>query len=166
MKRQLAPLIVAFYFFLWVGGNGGAAAKNSTRVLSLCELVDNWKDYNQQEVRVRAIYVVGAEQTVLYDPACRGGEDLTYVEFRPHAKGATKKLDQLVAKRRSGWKRAWVILDGVFYGPEPFENVDPKLPESVRVPLEKSHRRYGHMDSLDTMLQVTRVVGATAVADE
>jgi hypothetical protein len=137
----------------------GTDRKPAPRVLSLCELVDNWKDHNGREVRVRAIYAIGAEQTVLYDPACRGGKDQTYVEFRPHAKGVTKRLDKLVAKGR----RAWVILDGVFFGPELYKNVDPKLPPSIRERLEKSPRRYGHMDSLETMISVTRVVEASEV---
>jgi hypothetical protein len=134
---------------------GGTAPKE--RVLSLCELVDNWKDYNRQQVRVRAIYAVGAEQSVLYDPACRDGKDLTYVEFRPHAKGPTRKLDKIVARGR----RAWVIFEGVFYGPELYENVDPNLPPAIRERLEKSPRHYGHMDSMETMISVTRIVEAS-----
>ena len=142
-----------------LGPYAGTDGKAAPRVLSLCELVDNWKDHNRREVRVRAIYAVGAEQTVLYDPGCRGGKDLTYVEFRPHTRRATKRLDQLVAKSR----RAWVILDGVFYGPELYRNVDPKLPAPIRERLEKSPRRYGHMDSMETMISVTRIVTATEV---
>jgi hypothetical protein len=103
---------------------------------------------------VRAIYEVGAEQTWLYDPACRNGEALIDVSFGQHAKGAAKRLDGISAKH----PRAWVILEGVFYGPEPFDKIDPKLPASIKERLEKSHKRYGHMDSFDAMIEVTRVV--------
>jgi hypothetical protein len=130
-------------------------------VLNLCDLVDNWKKYHGHKVRVRAIYEVGAG-TWLYDPTCRNGEALTDVSFRGHTKGATKRLDRIAAKDR----RAWVILEGVFYGPAPFDNIDPKLPAKLREWLEKSHKRYGHLDSFDTMISVSRVVETTKVADD
>ena len=158
MKTQFAMLAVLLSLSA-VGAYAGTENKPVPRVLSLCEVVNNWKDHNRQEVRVRAIYAIGAEQNVLYDPSCRDGKDLTYVEIGPHTRGATKKLDQLVAKS----KRALVIFDGVFYGPELYTNVDPKLPPSIRERLEKSPRRYGHMDSMETMISVTRVVEATEV---
>jgi hypothetical protein len=157
MKPRLILLIV----LLLLSALGACAGERAVPpVLSLCELVDNWKDHNRQEVRVHAIYAVGAEQAVLYDPACRDGKDLTYVEFRPNTKGASKKLDQIVAKSR----RAWVILEGVFFGPEPNTNVDPKLPPAIRERLERAPKRYGHMDSMDTMISVTRVIEASEVA--
>jgi hypothetical protein len=159
MKR-LFVLLAAVLCLSTMGVCGEAGAKNRSRVLSLCELVDNWKDFNRRQVRVRAIYRVGAEQTWLYDPVCRKGAGLTDVIFRQHTKGATKKLDQLVAKD----KRAWVVFVGVFYGPELYQNVDPKLPAAIRERLQKSPRRYGHMDSFESMIDVTRVVEASEVA--
>jgi hypothetical protein len=161
MKCPLAVLVLALSLSS-TGGNRRAVAKEAAPVVSLCELVDNWKNYHGQKVRVRAIFAVNPEMDWLYDPACRNGKGLTDIEFQKNSKGKIKKLDQLVLKS----KRAWVVLEGVFYGPEPFKNVDPKLPESIRIPLEKSHRRYGHMDSFDTMLQVTRVIEASEVAAE
>src|SRR6266478_2133862 len=103
MKRRLVPLIIILSFSA-LGAYGGQQSRPP--VLSLCELVSNWKDHNRQQVHVRAIYATGGEQAVLYDPACREGKELTYVEFRPQAKGA-KKLDRIVAKSR----RAWVQLE-------------------------------------------------------
>ena len=135
MKRHLSLMTVVLLLSS-LGIHGRAAAK--PRVLNLCELIGNWKSYNRQKVRVRAIYEVGAEQTWLYDPACRNGEALIDVSFGQHAKGAAKRLDGISAKH----PRAWVILEGVFYGPEPFDKIDPKLPASIKERLEKSHKRY------------------------
>jgi hypothetical protein len=90
---------------------------------------------------------------------CRNGEALTHVSFRQHVEGDAKRLDRIVAKDR----QAWVILEGVFYGPEPYRNVDPQLPSSIRERLINSPRRYGHMDSFETMIEVTRVIKATEV---
>ena len=98
--------------------------------------------------------------TWLYDPACRNGEGLTDVELRKGAKGAIRRLDQLLMKD----KRSWVVLEGVFYGPEVFKNVDPKLPPAIRQRLKKSPRRYGHMDTFQSMIDVTRVIEASKVA--
>ena len=160
MKRYLALMTVVL-FLSSIAAYGAIAKKKNPRVINLCALVDNWKKYHRHKVRVRAIYEVGAG-TWLYDPTCRNGEALTHVSFRGHAKGTTKRLDRIAAKDR----RAWVILEGVFYGPEPFDNIDPKLPPKLREWLEKSHKRYGHMDSFDTMLSVTRVVETTKVAND
>jgi hypothetical protein len=159
MKRCLGLLIVMF--------SGSAldahgSQQSASHVLSLCELVSNWKDHNRQQVRVSAIYAMGAEQAVLYDPACQQGKDLTYVELGRQARGATKKLDRIVAKSR----RAWVQLEGLFYGPELYTDVDPKLPPVIRERLQKSPRHYGHMDSTDTMISVTRVIEASEVAPD
>jgi len=59
-----------------------------------------------------------------------------------------------------------VIFEGVFYGPEPYKNVDPKLPTWIKERLEKSPRRYGHMDAFETMISVTKVIEATEVGSD
>ena len=158
MTRQVI-LFVALLAPLSVGAH--AEAKGS-RVLSLCDVVDNWKNYHQQRVRIRAVFAVGPEMGWLYDPACRNGEGLTDVEIRKNAKGAIKRLDHFLLKD----KRAWVVLEGVFYGPEVYQNVDPKLPPAIRERLEKSPSRYGHMDSFQSMIDVTGVIEASKVAAE
>lgn len=110
---------------------------------------------------MRAIYEVGAEQTWLYDPECRNGEALVDVNFQKYVKGAAKRLDSIAGKNRS----AWVVLEGVFYGPAPFGNIDPRLPASIRERLMKSHKRYGHMNSFDSMIKVSRVIAAGQIRD-
>jgi hypothetical protein len=140
----------------------GCSAGQTPPVLNLCELVGKWRDYHGKQVRVRAIYRVGAEQAWLYDPACRNGEGLTDVSFREDMKGSLKKLDQLVAKDKR--RRAWVVFEGVFYGPEAYgDKVDPKLPAPIRERFEKAPRRYGHMGSMESMIEVTKVVEAAKV---
>lgn len=158
MKRLLALITVAVSLSS-ISIDGGAAPKTASRVLNLCALMDNWEHYNHQKIRVRAILGSGAEQTWLYDPACRNGKALTHVSFRQNVKGTAKRLNQIVAKDG----QAWIILEGVFYGPEPYTNVDPKLPASIRERLEKAPKRYGHMDSFETMIDVSRIIKVTEV---
>ena len=160
MKRYL--VLISVLFFLSPISAQQRKTGKASRVLSLCTLVDNWPKYNHQKVRLRAIYEAGGEQSWLYDPACKGGEALTDVSFQDRAKGAMKSLDQIVAEHR----RAWVVLEGVFRGPEPFDKIDPKLPASIREGLEKSHKRYGHMNSFDTTIKVTRVVTSYKVGGD
>ncbi len=130
MKRYFTLMMVVF-FLSSLGAHGAVIKKEKRRVLNLCDLVDNWKKYHGRKVRVRAIYKLGAGAS-LYDPTCRSGEPLTYISLPSHTKGATKRLDRIAAEDR----RAWVILDGVFYGPMPFDNIDPRLPAKVREWLE------------------------------
>ena|SRR6266404_2390695 len=158
MKRYFALLTVGLVLSSVIA-YGAVAPKKTSKVLNLCDLVENWKKYHGHKVRVRAIYEVGAG-TWLYDPTCRNGEALTYVSLQTQAKGATKRLEHIAAKDR----RVWVVLEGIFYGPEPFNNIDPKLPAKLREGLENSHKRYGHLDSFDTMITVTRVVDASEVS--
>jgi hypothetical protein len=152
-------------------GSGVAARRGSERssepkAASLCELVEHWKDYNRQMVRVRAIYAVGAESEVLYDPACQKGKDIAYVRIRDDVKGPYKKLDRIVSKDRSH-RRAWVIFEGVFRGPEPYtESELERTPPQIRDQFRRGHRRYGHMDMFDYMLEVTQVVDATGVPND
>ena len=157
MKRWLA-LITVVFSLTSVSACSGQAVRQSKRVLSLCESVDNWKNYHRQQVRVRAILAMGAETTVLYDPACRNGEDLTYVSYPSSPQGAKKQMDEFIAKDR----RAWVIFEGIFYGPELLK-IDPKLPEPIRTKLEGSTRGYGHQGVYDTMIEVSTVVEASVV---
>jgi hypothetical protein len=128
-------------------------------VLSLCELAENWERYHRQRVRVRAILGAGREQAWLYDPVCRSGEALTDVSLHQDLKEDKKVIDEILARGNN----ASVILEGFFYGPEPFDDIDPRLPESVKQALKRSHRRYGHMDSFDTKLEVIKIISATDV---
>ena len=162
MSKAKRHAVLALTLILCSGSSAlGRADKGSpTKALSLCELVANWKQYSRQTVRVRAIFRVGGETQALYDPAC--GDAHTWVDLRDDLKGPYKKLDRIISKDR----RAWVVFEGVFYGPEPFENneINPRLPPKIREWLEKSHRRYGHQGAFDTMFDVTRVLEASKVA--
>jgi hypothetical protein len=106
MKRYFALLTVVLVLSSVIA-YGAVTPKKTSKVFDLCDLVENWKKYHGQRVRVRAIYEVGAG-TWLYDPTCRNGEALTDVSIQTQAKGATKRLEQIAAKD----KRVWVILEG------------------------------------------------------
>jgi len=113
---------------------------------------------------------IGAEQDVLYDPKCRGGEPLVYVSFKPKVTGQMKALRRIVKKKRY----ALVTVEGTMHGPEPVK-VDPKLPDWLKDRFKGTTKRYGHLDSLEMMIEIGKVIeakeaddgtGAKAAADQ
>jgi hypothetical protein len=159
MKRRRIVLTILLACFGM--SNGSAAVKVASRTLAVCDLMGNVTNYHRQRVRVRAILSQGAEQSVVYDPACRVKEAFVAVEFPPRVRGRVKKLDSLVASDR----RAWVGSRRDVLRAEPV-SVDPKLPGWMRERLEGSTRRYGHLNSFETMMQIERVFQVDRVAPE
>jgi len=128
--------------------------------VDLCTVAANIQTYNGQQVRVTAFLGVGAEQDVLYDPKCQNGEPLVYVSFKPKVTGQMKALRRIVLKKRY----ALVTLEGTMRGPEPVR-ADPKLPDWLKDRFKGATKRYGHLDSLEMMMEVGKVVEARDVDD-
>lgn len=130
--------------------------------LDLCTVAANIGTYNRQQVRVTAFLSAGGEQDVLYDPKCRSGEPLVYVSFNPRVtEQQTKALRRIVKKKRY----ALVTIEGTMHGPEPVQ-VDPKLPDWLKDRFKDAPKRYGHLDSMEIMIEVGRVVAAKEVNDD
>jgi hypothetical protein len=102
----------------------------------------------------------GGEQAVLYDPKCRNGEPLVYVSFQPKVTGQMKALRRIIEKKRY----ALVTIEGTMRGPEPLK-VDPKLPDWLKDRFKGATKRYGHLDSMEMMIEVTKIVAAKEVDD-
>jgi hypothetical protein len=128
--------------------------------VDLCAVAANIRTYNGQQVRVTAFLGAGAEQDVLYDPKCQDGKPLVYVSFKPKVSGQMKALRRIVAKK--GY--ALVTVEGTMRGPEPVK-IDPKLPDWLKDRFKGSSKRYGHLDSLEMMIEVGKVVQAKDVDD-
>jgi hypothetical protein len=158
MKPHL--LIAVTWLLIWPSAEG-LAEDPKVKTLGFCELINNARLHTGQVVRVRAIFAQGGEQSVLYDPDCGKDKPATAVEFGACSKGATKRLDRLISKDR----RAWVVVEGTFYGPEPAK-IDPKLPDWLKRRLEGSPQKYGHLGAFDAILQINRVVSADKVSPE
>lgn len=124
---------------------------------SLCTVVRSAAEYNRKVVRVRGILAVGAEQTVLYDPDCGKAKSDADVAVTAKFK-RNRRLDGLLRKDR----RAWVIVEGTFHGPE-LAQIDPKLPQSMKDKLKGTTTRYGHLGSYSTMIEVTEIIRVEAV---
>ena len=141
----------------------GWGEPHEQKVLSVCQLVENWKNYNGQTVRLRAIYAVGPVTDWVYDPTC--GDAYAGIRFRDDVKGPYAKLNRVVSQDTMH-RRAWVTIEGVFHGPEPYSDDEiARTPPQLRDTFRKGHRRYGHMDMFDSMIEVTNLVKASRVAD-
>jgi len=165
MSRRLIALFVAV--ILCAGRSArGSDERSQPKVLSLCELVTNWKAQSGHEVRVRAVYSEEVVQERLYDPSCPEAGEIAVkwpARLTKDMRTAVRKLHGLVA--RDSHKRAWVVLEGVFHGPEPFEEgaIPTNLPPSMKEQMRNSHKRYGYMSGFDNMIEVTKLDEATRV---
>ncbi|MCM3869728.1 MAG: hypothetical protein ND895_03370 [Pyrinomonadaceae bacterium] len=121
------------------------------KVLSLCELVSQPAQHHRRKVRIEGIYRV-AGQSALYDLNCSEDKNWMAVEFARSVRGSKRELDKLAKRDR----RAKVIFEGTFFGPEPF-HIDPKLPAPIKEKLQGASRHYGHLDAFETMIRVTVV---------
>ena len=128
------------------------------KLVSLCEIVSHPERYHRRKVRIEGIYRV-AGQVAIYDLNCNEEKKWMAVEFSRSVKGSGKELDRLVARDR----RAKVVFEGTFFGPEPVP-IDPKLPPALKVKLRGMNRRYGHLDAFETMIRVTAVRHVEEVA--
>ena len=145
-----------------IGGCAGGigCGQQLSGPVDLCTVAANIQRYNGQEVRVRAFLGAGGEQDVLYDPKCRNGEPFVYVSFNPKVTGQMKALHKIIQKKRY----ALVTVEGVMHGPEPVK-VDPKLPDWLKDRFKDAPKRYGHLDSLEMMIEVQKVEEAKDVDD-
>ena len=133
----------------------GVCLGQPTRAVDLCTLAENIKTFNGQRVRVTGFFGAGAEQDVLYDPKCQDGNALVYVSFKPKVTGQMKALRRIAKKKRI----ALVTIEGTMRGPEPVR-IDPNLPDWLKDRFNASTQRYGHLGSLEMMIEVETVVAA------
>ena len=71
-----------------------------------------------------------------------------------------KTLRRIVGKKRY----ALVTVEGTMRGPEPMK-VDPRLPDWLKDRVKDAPKRYGHLGSLEMMIEVGRVIEARDVDD-
>lgn len=131
-------VLLSVSFF--AGGCFGQSKKPESA--SLCTLQQEVGQGEHQSVRVSGIYGPGLDDTVLEEPSCpREG---TWVELDLKSDQNKEKLRNMLQHSR----RAYVVLDGDFYGPPV---PDPKLPEAIR---KSYHPGWGHLAAFKSKLVV------------
>jgi hypothetical protein len=102
-------------------------------VIEYCDLIREAASHANQVIRVRGIYVLGMEQSALYDPACRSEDSWTWVDVETYS----NFQDAIgLANLRRGYSAEAIFL-GKFSG--------------------RSDNGYGHLDCCPYKLSVMRV---------
>jgi hypothetical protein len=112
---------------------------------SLCSLQQKATEGSHETVQVSGIYGPGLDQTVLEDAACP--KESTWVELDLRSDQNKEKLRKMLDRSR----RAYVVVEGEFYGPPV---PDPKLPEAIR---KSYHPGWGHLAAFKTKLVVRAI---------
>jgi len=131
--------------------------------ITLCNALAAVNAGERMPVEIRGIYVVGAEHSVLYDPAeprCRMNvQPATWIEFAPDYQ-ENETLGRLLAQDG----RAFVTFRGDLNGPGPASPDDPAVDAVLSgVKRRLSMRRYGHLSAFRTKLVVAEVRNVEAV---
>ncbi|HKW57976.1 MAG TPA: hypothetical protein VJN42_11530 [Candidatus Acidoferrum sp.] len=119
-----------------------ATPQTVPKITSLCVLQEKVAEGKHETVRVSGIYGPGLDRTVMEDAECPS--ESTWVELALRSQQDKEKLRKLLDSSR----RAYVVVEGEFYGP-PLP--DAKLPEAVR---KDYHPGWGHLAAFKTKLVV------------
>jgi hypothetical protein len=118
------------------------APQPGPNMASLCVLQKKVVQGEHETVRVSGVYGPGLDQTVLEDAECPS--DSTWVELALRSQENKDKLRKMLYDSR----RAYVVVEGEFYGP-PLP--DPKLPDAIK---KDYHPGWGHLAAFKTKLVV------------
>jgi hypothetical protein len=141
MQKNLC-LAVLFAMGVSAAISFGQSASKEPEEVSLCSLQTKVAEGKHETVRVSGIYGPGLNHTVLENAECPS--DSTWVELALRSEENKEKLRKLLDRSR----RAYVVVEGEFYGP-PLP--DPKLPEAVK---KDYHPGWGHLAAFKTKLVV------------
>ena len=128
-----------------------AATQTDLQTTSLCVLQKQVVEGKHETVRVSGIYGPSLDHTVLEEPSCP--DEGTWVELELRSNENKEKLRKMLDHSR----RAYVVVEGEFYGP-PLP--DPKLPEAIK---KDYHPGWGHLAAFKTKLVVHTIRAVKAV---
>ncbi|MBZ5700770.1 MAG: hypothetical protein LAN84_02865 [Acidobacteriia bacterium] len=130
------------------------ATQADLKATSLCVLQKRVAEGKHETVRVSGIYGPSLDHTVLEEPSCP--DEGTWVELELRSNRNKGKLRKMLDHSR----RAYVVVEGEFYGP-PLP--DPKLPEAIR---KSYHPGWGHLAAFKTKLVVHAIRDVKAAPTE
>jgi hypothetical protein len=128
-----------------------AAPQMGPKTTSLCVLQKEVAQGNHQTVSVSGVFSEGLDLGTLEDVECPS--ESTWVELALRSPENKEKLRKLLDRSH----RAYVVVEGEFYGP-PLP--DPKLPEAIK----KDYRPgWGHLAAFKTKLAVHAILDVKPV---
>lgn len=150
MQRMLLIALIATCSFATVCF-GQSASSDKQLTVSLCTLQKEVAEGSHKTVVVSGVFNEGLDRGTLDDANCP--KEATWVELALRSQRNKGKLRKLLQHSH----RAYVVLEGEFYGPP---LADRKLPEAIR----KQYRPgWGHLAAFRTKL-VVRIIRNVEVA--
>lgn len=129
-----------------------AAPQTGPNTASLCVLQKKLGEGEHEAVRVSGVYGPGLDRGVLEDTECPN--ESTWVELNLRSQENRKKLREQLDRSQ----RAYVVMDGEFYGP-PLP--DPNLPAAIK---KDYHPGWGHLAAFKTKLVVHVILDVKPVS--
>lgn len=125
---QKSIILISWILLLTLGGNPAnteeVAVASDIPTVDYCDLIRHAKDYDQKQIRIKAVYRVGYEWSEIYCPDCFNQKERTWVEFDDDLESCTNS--KVVKLLGDDERTLSVTVVGVFHS---------------------SSRRYGHMGS-------------------
>ena len=136
-SRQVGIILLAL-----LGSHLALFTQSELHISSLCFLEQSAREGSHMTVRVSGVYGPGLDHTVLEEPSCIAAG--TWVELALQSDQNKEQLRKLLDRSH----RAYVVVEGEFYGP-PLP--DPMLPEAIR---KDYHPGWGRLGAFRTKLVV------------
>jgi len=140
--RNRTFLVAVFAMSTLAGPFFAQTVPKELEAKSLCVLQKQVAEGKHETVRVSGIYGPSLDHAVLEEPSCP--DEDTWVELELRSGQNKEKLRKMLDHSR----RAYVVVEGEFYGP-PLP--DPKLPEAIK---KDYHPGWGHLAAFKTKLVV------------
>jgi hypothetical protein len=125
---QKSIILILWILLLTLGGGSAnteeVAVASDIPTVDYCDLIRQAKDYDQKQIRIKAVYRVGYEWSEIYCPDCFNQKERTWVEFDDDLESCTNS--KIVKLLGDDGKTLSVTVVGVFHS---------------------SSIRYGHMGS-------------------
>lgn len=144
MKREHGSVLIAIC--LCAPTSFAQLPSGNQKAESLCILQKNVVQGKHRTVHISGLYGPGLNHTVLEAPSCSA--EGTWAELDLHSGRNKERLRKLLDKSR----RAFVVVEGEFYGP-PLP--DPNLPEAIR---KNFYPGWGHLAAFKTKIVVHAIV--------
>ena len=148
--QKSACLVALLTTCFFAGACFAQSASERSRAKSLCSLQQTATEGDRETVVVSGVFGDGLDLGTLEDFACP--KEGTWVELALRSPQNKEKLRKMLARSR----RAFVVLEGEFYGPPV---PDPKLPEAIR---KSYHPGWGHLAAFRTKLVVHTILSVKA----
>lgn len=114
---QKSIILISCILLLNFSGNPAiteeVAVASDIPTVDYCDLIRHAKDYDQKQIRIKAVYRVGYEWSEIYCPDCFNQKERTWVEFDSDFESCTKS--KVVKLFNDDERTLSVTIVGIFH---------------------------------------------------